>query len=292
MSVDTLLAEYQKTDIVPDRPVSADKVNRAEQVFDTSIRSNISFVMTDAEVLAGEVLGYVKELEESPLYQDMDKLIDVFDPSEPPEIRDGIADPMGDLLKAELIAARGVVKWGSRALSWIYSPIDRGWKFLTNALMYDPLTKSMVGPIRRQILIDFENAKVLKRLKPEREKLRIELLKKHKEDKETFLKEYNERHTKLEEQIRQQVKKDMSGIIKVEEEEITELPPVTAGDFAESGLNALKALVPWPGFADDVKGAGDIAAGSFERIVGREKRLGIMRRLQILPLKLLLWQDY
>ena len=254
----------------PRHPSSTEVIERSEKTFDLSVKKNISTGEAESEVLISELMDFTKTLDNSPLYQDADKLIDVFDPSEPPAKGKGIADPMGDLLKAEIAAIREPLKLALKASGYIFAPLDRAFKFLTNATMYDPLTKSVAGPIRRQILIDTENFEVSKRLKPEREKLRVELLKKHKGDKKAFLKEHKERLTVIEDRIRQQVREDMTGIVGVEEEEIAKLPKVKVKDFAKSAVDALKALVPWPGFADDVKSRGEIAADSFGRIVGRE----------------------
>lgn len=270
MSLDTLLEDYRKRDIVPPRQPLVEDVNRAERVFDLSVRKSISTEEAESEIIISELIDFSKTLDDSPTFQDMDKLVDVFDPTEPRVGEEGIADPMGDLIKAEIAIIREPVKWALKASSYIFAPIDRGFKFLTNATMYEPLTKSVAAPIRRQILIDTENFEVSRRIKPEQEKLRVELLRKHKGDRQAFLKEHKERFSEIEEKIRQQVRKDMSGIVKVEEELIAELPEVEVKDFAKSAADALKALVPWPGFADDVKSRGEIAADSFERIVGRE----------------------
>lgn len=281
MSLDTLINQYRKKEIEPNIPPSAERIDRAEKAFDLSWQRNISTDEADAEVLVGELFDFTKKLDDSPLYQDMDGLIDVFDPVEPPHIdEEGVADPMGEILKAEIVAVREPLKWALKASSYLFAPLDRSFKFLTHATMYDPLLKFVAGPIRRQILIDLENTEVLKRLKPEREKLRTELSKKHPgatklvfpdpKAKQAFLEEYNERHAELEKQIRSQVRKDMAGIVAVEEKEIAKLPQVTSGDIGKSAVDALKALVPWPGFADDVKTTGEVAADSYGRIVGRE----------------------
>ncbi|KKL99020.1 hypothetical protein LCGC14_1818620, partial [marine sediment metagenome] len=257
--------------ITPPKPPSlTETVNRSEKIFDISAQKNISTEEAESEVLVSELMGFVKILNDSPLHQDMDGLIDIFDPSEPPQGGEGIADPRGDLIKAELAAIREPVKWALKASSYIFAPLDRAFKFLTNATMYDPLTKSVAGPIRRQILIDLENTEVLKRVKPEREKLRVELLEKHKGKRQAFSKEFRERFDEIEERTRQEVRKDMAGIVQVETEAIEKLPKVGIKDVSQSAVDALKTLVPWPGFADDVKSGGEIAADSFGRIVGRD----------------------
>lgn len=270
MTLDNLLKDYRKRDIIPPRQPSVEIVDEAEKTFDLSAKKNISTDEAETEVLVDELIDFNKILDNSPLYQDMDELIDVFDPSEPPRGGEGVADPIYDLIKLEIAAVREPVKWALKASSYIFAPLDRGFKFLTNATMYEPLTKAVAGPIRRQILVDLENTEVLKRLKPEQEKLRVELLKKHKDNRIAFLKEHRERLPEIEEQIRQQVRKDMAGIVSAEEEAIAELPKVGIKDVGDSAVDALKTLVPWPGFADDVKSRGEIAAGSFERIVGRD----------------------
>ena len=268
--LNNLLEDYRKRDLEPPQQPSIEVAEKAEKTFDLSLKKNISTEEAGAEILVNDIMKSVGELDNSPLYQNMDDLIDVFDPSEPPLEGEGIVDPMTDLIKAELAAVREPVKFALRAVSYIFSPIDRAFKFMTNATMYEPLTKAVAGPIRRQILVDLENAEILKRLKPEQEKLRVELLRKHKGDDITFRREHKERLAKIEEQVRQQVKKDMAGIVEVEKELIAELPKVGAKDIAKSATDALKAVVPWPGFADDVKTRGEIAADSFGRIVGRE----------------------
>lgn len=280
MSLDTLLKDYRERDLVPPRQSAAETADRAEKVFDLSVQKNIPADEADAEILTDELLDFTKHLDDSPLYQDMDGLIDVFDPVEPPRDEEGIADPMGDLLKAEIVAVREPVKWALKASSYIFAPLDRGFKFFTHATMYDPLTKSVTGPIRRQILVDLENSETLKRMKSEQEKLRAELLKKYPgagrfifpdiKARQAFLKEYKERSEEIERQMRQQVRKDMAGMVKFEKEAIARLPKVGIKDVGKSAVGALKALVPWPGFADDVKSRGEVAADSFERIVGRD----------------------
>ncbi len=264
--------------IPPKRPSSIETINRAERTFDLSVQKNISTEEAESEVLIGEIMDFTKTLNDSPLYQDVDGLIDIFDPSEPPRGGEGVADPLNDLLKAEIAAVREPLKFALKASGYIFAPLDRAFKFFTNATMYDPLTRSVTGPIRRQILVDIENSEVLKRLRPEREKLRIELLKEFpKADKLLFAEQqiefrqkFSERITETEKEIRQQVKKDMAGIVQVEEEAIAELPKVGIKDVSKSAVDALKTLVPWPGFADDVKSRGEIAAESFDRIAGRD----------------------
>ncbi len=270
MSLDTLLEDYRQRDIIRPETPSVETINRSEKVFDVSIQKNISTDEAESEIIAGEVSKIVSDLSDSPDYLDADSLIDVFDPSEPPKGGEGISDPQNDLLKAEVKAIREPLKWALRASSYVFAPINRGFKFLTNATMYDPLTKSVAGPIRRQILVDLENTEVLKRLRSEQEKLRTELFKKFPKGGKPFRKEFAERITETEKTIRQQVKNDLSSIVTAEEEAIGELPKVKAGDFGKSAVDALKALVPWPGFADDVKSRGEIAADSFKRIAGRD----------------------
>ena len=68
----------------------------------------------------GELVDFTSDLDNSPLYQDTDELIDAFDPSEPPKKdKEGIADPMNDLIKAEIAAVREPVKWALCRLSYI-----------------------------------------------------------------------------------------------------------------------------------------------------------------------------
>ena len=268
-----------------ERPSSVAVIDRSERVFDLSIKKNMPKDAADAEVLIDEVVGFSRTLTDSPFYKNVDGLLDVFDPSEPPPGTGGLQDPFSELAGLELAvagslinAARPVASVGLKMMGYIFSPIDRAFKFATNATMFEPFTKSVAGPIRRQIIIDLENTEVRKRLVPEREKLRVELLKKHKgagkvvfaTNTTAFQREFGKRILEIEAGIREQVQKDLSGIKETEEKAIGELPKVDAGDFGKSAVDALKALVPWPGFADDVKSRGEISADSFERIVGRD----------------------
>ena len=249
MSLDELLEQYRKRNIEPDKPSMSAVVDRAEKVFSLSETENISTNNADAIVLAEEVTNYNKKLAESPLYQKMDGLIDIFDPSEPPAGGEGVPDPMGELLKQEIAAVRESAKWAMRAMSYIYAPIDRGWKFVTNALMYDPLTKSVVGPIKKYTIIAARDREIFRRL---------EVLRKEKGG-------YSNEEAA---EIRNDLNKQTSEMLKQLSAE--EIEDVEVADFLKSGKDALKTLVPWPGFADDVKSFGEISADSYERIVGKE----------------------
>lgn len=251
MSLDNLLEQYRKRNIVPDRPLMAETVDRAERLFDLSEKENIPYPEADSILLSQELMDYTKKLTESPLYQKMDGLIDVFDPSEPPVGREGIPDPMGELLRYEIAVIREPVKWAMKASSYIFAPIDRGWKFITNAMMYDPLTKSVSSLVKRQII----------RSAGEQERLR--------RSRELALKSPGKRITPEQNaQIKDEVNKQINDALKQLAAEDTE--GVEVADFLKSGKDALKSLVPWPGFADDVKSFGEISADSYERIVGKE----------------------
>lgn len=267
MSLDTLLEQYRKREIKPDYPSSTMIVDRAELVFDLSVKY-VSIDKAEAEVLAGELINLNNKLEESPLYKDVDGLIDVFDPSEPPADDEGIADPMGEILKAEITAIKEPAKWVLKAAEWIFSPIGRAFKFATNALMYDPLTKSVAAPLRRMLLQN-EIAWEKFRIKKE-EAIRI-----RKEKNlpltggEDFIL-FDVLSPERQNEINQEVNERATGVVRIEQQEIEKIPEVKAGDFLESSRGALKSLVPWPGFADDVKGFGEISADSYKRIAGRD----------------------
>lgn len=268
MSLDTLLEQYRKREIKPDYPSSVATVDRAEIVFDLSVQNNISADEADAEVLAGELIDHNKKLEESPLYQDVDGLIDVFDPSEPPKAKEGVANPMGEILKAEIAAVREPAKWALKGMGWIFSPLNRGFKFATNALMYDPLTKSVAAPLRR-VLLQNEIAWEKFRLKKEeaikiREEKNLPLT--GGEDFVLFDVLTPERQA----EINQEVNERAVSVIRAEQQEVEKIPEIKAGDFLESARGALKSLVPWPGYADDVRRFGEISSDSYKRIAGRD----------------------
>jgi len=247
MGLDGLLEKYRKKEVKPGALSLVKTAERAEAVYDLSEKKNITTELADAEILSGELLESNKSLEDSPMFQKMDGLLDVFDPSEPPKGGEGQADPMGEIMKAEMKVMRETAKWGTKAMSYVFSPIDRSFKFMTNALMYDPLTKSVAGPIKRLAIHIAKEQEVLRRIReagavgsPE---------------------EINE--------IEQEVDSQISEMIKQVNAD-TEEDGVEVADFLKSGKNALKSLVPWPGYADDVKSFGGISADSFERIVGNE----------------------
>ena len=254
MSLDTLLQDYRQRDVVPPRESSVGIAERAEKVFDMSVQKNISTDEADAEILVGELIDHNAALEGSPIYQDMDNLIDVFDPSEPPKVGEGIPDPLGELLKLELATARESVKWTMKAMSFVFSPIDRAFKFVTNAAMYDPLTKSAVGPVKKLALNTAIHFERLDRLAKYREKNNLRPgAKIPDEAKEKIFREIDETTVDL--------------IKRVNAEKIE---PVTLGEFGKSAQDALKALIPWPGAAKDVKSFGEVSADSYRRIVGRD----------------------
>jgi len=247
MSLDNLLEQYRKKEILPDRPSLVATVDRAENVFSISERDSISTDEADSILLSQELIDHIKKLDESPLYQKMDGLIDVFDPSEPPVDAEGVPDPMGELLRYEIAAVREPVKWALKASSYLFAPLDRGFKFVTHAMMYDPLTKSVAGTVRRQVISAALN----------REYHRLALQRRDgtiSQDEEIEKRE--ELNKQANDAIRQLAAEDTEG--------------VEVADFLKSGKDALKSLVPWPGFADDVKTFGEISADSYERIVGKE----------------------
>jgi len=247
MSLDNLLEQYRKKNIVPDRPSMAATVDRAENVFALSEKEKIPTSEADSILLSQELIDYNKKLVESPLYQKMDGLIDVFDPSEPPAGGEGVPDPMGELLRYEIAAMKEPVKWATKAMSYIYAPIDRGFKFVTNALMYDPLTKSVSGIVKKEV-ISAALQREYTRLAHQKRAGMIS------QDEE--IEKRQELNKLANEAIRQLAAEETEG--------------VEVADFLKSGKDALKSLVPWPGYADDVKKFGEISADSYERIVGKE----------------------
>ena len=247
VGLDNLLEQYRKREILPEIPSMTATVDRAENVFDISVKENIPFPEADSILLSQELMDYNKKLTESPLYQKMDGLIDVFDPIEPPVGDEGVPDPLSELARYELAAVREPVKWAMKASAYIFAPIDRGWKFVTNALMYDPLTKSVSSRVKKN-LIRAVQLREIGRVTLERTDRKISL---------EELKEKIEEVNKLtNEALQQLAAEDTEG--------------VEVADFLESGKDALKSLVLWPGFADDVRDFGDISADSYERIVGKE----------------------
>ena len=273
-----IIDDHEKREMVttPPKQSSVATIDRSEKVFDLSVRKNISNQQAESEVLVDEVSNFVGTLDDSPLYQKADELIDVFDPSEPPKKEEGIPNPMGELIKAEIAAVREPVKWALKAASYIFAPIDRGFKFLTNATMYDPLTKSITGPLRRHLLRSGIREEKFRIKKEEALKIR------KKRGLPTTPNElggtglglgfnfFSVLSKERLEEIDREVDERAVSIIKSEQQELEAMPKVKVKDFLTSGTDALKALVPWPGFADDVKSRGEIAADSFGRIVGRE----------------------
>lgn len=268
MSLDNLLDQYRKKNIVPEKSAMTSTIDRAENVFDISAKENIPIPEADSRVLSQELMDFTRKLDESPLYQDMDGLIDVFDPSEPPAVAEGVPDPLGELLKYEIAMIREPVKWAMKAASYLSIPINRSFKFITNAMMYDPLTKSAASIIRNRTLqsaISQEKFRIKQEeaLKIRKEKglptTQIEL------GLEPLIAVLTEE--KLAEIDREVDERAVSSIQQMQAED-TE--GVEVADFLKSGKDALKSLVPWPGYADDVKNFGEVGADSFERIVGQE----------------------
>lgn len=266
--------ERVKKEVRPFVEPSVNIVNRAEKVFDISTQQKITFPEADAQTLVGDLMSTVKGLEDSPIYTDIDGLIDVFDPAEPPSAAKpkqvapaepvdpseapapalAVSDPMAELARAELAMVKEPAKWAMRGMSYLFSPIDRAFKFVTNATMYDPLLKATVGPTKRLALATAMSLERSSRAAKFRTDNNIR-------PGQAVPQEELDR-------IGEEVNVLASGLIKQVNSETAE--PVTLGDFGRSAQDALKALVPWPGFADDVRTRGQIGAESFERIVGRE----------------------
>ena len=247
MSLDNLLEQYRKREVLPDRPSMGATVDRAEKVFTLSEKENIPYPEADSILLSQELMDYTKKLTESPLYQKIDGLIDVFDLSESPVDGEGVPDPMGELLRYEIAAIREPVKWALKASSYLFAPLDRGFKFITNAMMYDPLTKSVAGIVKKEV-ISSALQREYHRLALQRRDGMIS------QDEE--VEKRKELNKLANEAIRQLAGEETEG--------------VEVADFLKSGKDALKSLVPWPGYADDVKSFGEISADSYERIVGKE----------------------
>jgi hypothetical protein len=265
MSLDDLLTQYRKDDVDVLTEPSIEKATRPEKVFNLSVDKNITTDEADSEVLTQEILDWTALRESDPVYQDMDGLIDVFDPSEPPTVEGDVANPELELLRAEANMIKGPAKFAMKAMSYLYAPLNRSFKFVTNAMMYDPLTKSAVGPVKKAALVTAQEMEIRRRFNEHLKKNNLTV-------DEIALMSPGEREGVLSvrDSIRDDVARDSASIIKRLNTETEEAEPVTAGDFAESGVNALKALVPWPGFADEVKSFGTVGADSYERIVGRQ----------------------
>jgi hypothetical protein len=260
MSLDTLLEKYEAKDIVPNKEPSFAGVDRSEKVFDLSIQKNISTDEAGAEILVDDLSTFAKRLEDSPSYQGADELLDAYDPSEPPQGGEGIAHPLAELTKAEIAVGREVGKFALKTMAYIYSPLDRALKFVTHATMTDPLFKSAVGPVKQAVLLSVLRFEKLERL-------------------QKYRRDNNFRPNQVvPEEVRDKISQDVdvlaSGLIKKVSGEVEGAEPVELGDFGRSAQDALKSLVPWPGFADDVKTKGDLEADSYGRIVGREAPWG------------------
>ena len=272
MTLDNLLQDYRKRDIVPPRqPVGV--VDRAEKTFDLSVQENIPLPEADSRLLSQELMDFTRNLDESPLYQKMDGLIDVFDPSEPPAAGEGVPDPMGELLKAEIAVVREPAKWALKASSYIFSPRNRAFKFITNAMMYDPLTRSVSGGIKKAVLKDAILVEKTRIKREETRKVRAERKKKGLPAIPFGFGEYTavlgkDRIAEIDREV------DERAVGSVKALQAEEPEDVKVVDFLKSGKDALKALVPIPGFADDVKSFGEISADSYERIVGQQAPTG------------------
>lgn len=245
MSLDNLVEKYRKKNVKLLPPVS--DPDRADKVFDWSVNHDISTDEADAEILIQEMDTYQKGLAESQAFLEIDGLVDAFDPSEPPK-EGAVADPLGELLRAELDIGRESLKMYMKVMSYIYAPIDRSWKFATNAIMYEPLLKSTTDMVKRQALFVARDMEIQRRTRDLKQKGELT------DEKLTLIeKEVNDQATEAIKQFNDE-----------------ETPNVGIADFMKSSKDALKALIPWPGVADDVKTMAEINTESFERIVGRE----------------------
>ena len=239
----------------PNRPSKVGTIERAEKVFDMSVQKGISTGDADKEILVSEIIDFTKRQDQSPLYKNVDALVDVFDPSEPPTGKKLTEDPLdnaaalAEMIKAEIDIVKPFVKFGLKATAYLFSPVDRAFKFMTNATMYEPLTKSVVRPLRRHAILAARDR--VYREKVLNPRMRGEII-----------------TPKEEKQVIDDLNKQTTVAIKQLAGEDVE--SVEVADFLQSGKDALKALIPWPGFADDVKSTGEIAADSYGRIVGRE----------------------
>lgn len=258
MSLKSLLKEYEAREVTPPKqPASAD-LSRAREVWKTSLQKNITTTEADDVVTAERLQFHVNSLRDSPKFIDADSFVDngAFDPSEPPSLEgEPPVDPMAQLLKAEIAAIREPVKWAFKAMNFAFSPFNRGMKFLANAMLLDPLSKSAAGPIKKMALATSIRFEKIRRWNKWREENGVG------------------NNVPIPEDVASQIDKDVRGLaselvskVNSEAEDID----VTAGDFGNSIRDAVKAAVPWPGIADDVRTFGEIQADSFERIVGRE----------------------
>jgi len=257
VSLQSLLDEYTDRDTkLPASPM-AEEVARAEKVWTTSVKNNTTTTVADDVVTAEQLQLHVSSLKNRPAFENIDLLVDErpFDPAEPPSLEgEPPSDPMGDLLKAEITAITEPVKWAFKAMNFVFSPFNRGMKFLANAMLLDPLSKSAAGPVKKAALatsIRFE---------------KIRRWNKWRDDNGLG------RDEEIPQDVAEQIDKDVRGlasglISRVNSEEVE---GADIGDFGKSAFDAAKALVPWPGIADDVNTFGEIQANSFERIVGRD----------------------
>ena len=258
MSLQSLLKEYEAREVTPPRPPAAESIDRAGKVWDTSVKNNITTQEADSIVMADELQFHVNSLENSPAFQEIDTILtdEPFDPAGPPDIGgEPPKDALATLARAEAKVLTEPVKWAFKAMNFVYSPFNRGMKFLANAMLLDPLSKSAAGPIKKYA--------VSSAMERERIRREIEFRRKHTmEPSQPLPPEEIER-------INNSVNRDASELISRVNQEAEDID-VTAGDFGASVADAIKALVPWPGVADDVRTFGEIQADSFERIVGRD----------------------
>lgn len=230
----------------------------AEKVWNTSVKKNIPLLEADAEILTKTMDDYQKGLADIPRYKKIDRF---FDPLGPPvtTVKPGELqklreeDPLSTLLRYDIKASKKTFEYAMKAMSYIYAPYVRGFKFAVNASMYDPLLKTTTGSLRRYAIGQAAANEIWRRLAVlDREKGGYSA-----DQKAQIIKEVNEQAS---EQIR---------LANEEGEE-----KVGVGDFMDSAKDAMKALIPWPGAADDVKTFGEISANAYERVSGREAPIG------------------
>ncbi len=258
MSLQSLVDDYKAREIKPKQQPASRQFTRAAKVWSTSIKNGITTKEADDIVTVEEVQFHVNSLSDSPRFIEADEFIErgAFDPSEPPDIEGKTpTDPMAELLKAEIKILAAPFKWAFKGLNFAFSPYNRGMKFLANAMLLDPLSKSAIGPIKRYAVASAIETENIRRVDQFRQKHNLE-------PSQPLPPEAIEK-------IRKETNDAASGLIKKANSEIEEID-VTVGDFGRSILDAAKALVPWPGVADDVRTFGEINADTFERMVGRD----------------------
>lgn len=256
-TLEEIKADRLQRELLPERQSSVKPIKDSQKAVQISTQKNIPIEQAKSSVLLDNIDNFIGDAEQSPAYQEAEKLLDVFDPTEPPEGGEGISDPIGDLMKLELAAIREPAKVALKALGFVFSPIDRAFKFVANATMFDPLTKSAAAPTKRLALTVAIENEINRRVGS--------VIDKAKQDE-----------TISDEAVIEMVNRERPAIVEAVNTDASESlkqiqsDPAKVQDFLSSGKDALKALVPWPGFADDVQDFGEIGADSFKRIVGRD----------------------